>query len=415
MNNIDKRMSHDIMASLKKGGLCMLGGIYSDERCPICGGRFKDNRKNALICPRHQNQAATRFRVYFRGVTSRFSSYDEASRCLTGLRFKTDEGSFDGRDYRKSNPLGFENLALKYLERKRQDVRCYRNVDNHLSRAMKWFGNTNVKEIGFGQIEDFIQGQKKENGEPLAKKTLHNILATLHAFFRWVSKRERDVRVPDFPEIKYELGWRNTVTLDAQDEIIDEVRNISRKVNGKIWLGIYLLSTYPKIRPIELLHVKEGDIDLNLGFINITHSKERKPKIVALTKDDVELIKSFPRGLPHLHFFRHEKGRLAGKRFGKDLWYSYWKKACKNLDIEGVDLYGGTKHSTVRGMREFFRPDEIRQGTGIASNKAFERYFQHEFEDELKIYQKRNELRKAGKKVAKDLSSAEKGKVLEFK
>ena len=66
-------------------------------------------------------------------------------------------------------------------------------------------------------------------------------------------------------------------------------------------------------------------------------------------------------------------------------------------------------------MREFFRPDEIRQGTGIASNKAFERYFQHEFEDELKIYQKRNELRKAGKKVAKDLSSAEKGKVLEFK
>ena len=69
----------------------------------------------------------------------------------------------------------------------------------------------------------------------------------------------------------------------------------------------------------------------------------------------------------------------------------------------------------MRGMREFFRPDEIRQGTGIASNKAFERYFQHEFEDELKIYQKRNELRKAGKKVAKDLSSAEKGKVLEFK
>jgi len=51
-------------------------------------------------------------------------------------------------------------------------------------------------------------------------------------------------------------------------------------------------------------------------------------------------------------------------------------------------------------MREYFRPDEIRQGTGIVSNKAFERYFQHEFEDELKIYQKRNELRKGGKKMA---------------
>gem|GEM_PF-3158878 len=80
-----------------------------------------------------------------------------------------------------------------------------------------------------------------------------------------------------------------------------------------------------------------------------------------------------------------------------------------------MDLYGGTKHSTVRGMRGFFRPDEIRQGTGIVYNKAFERYFQHEFEDELKIYRKRNELRKAGKKMAKDLTSAKKAKVLEFK
>lgn len=75
------------------------------------------------------------------------------------------------------------------------------------------------------------------------------------------------------------------------------------------------------------------------------------------------------------------------------------------MGIEGVDLYGGTKHSTVKAMREFFRPDEIKQGTGIVSNKAFERYFQHEFEDERKIYRKRNELRqrsKVGKKVAKD-------------
>jgi hypothetical protein len=44
--------------------------------------------------------------------------------------------------------------------------------------------------------------------------------------------------------------------------------------------------------------------------------------------------------------------------------------------------------------------------------KGLQRYFRHEFEDELKIYRKRNELRKAGKKMAKDLTSAEKVKVL---
>lgn len=400
--------------SPEKGGFCMLGGIYSDQRCKICGARFNDNRKNALICPEHPEQKASRFRVYFKGVTRRFSSYIEASRHLTGLRFKTDEGSFDKRDYQKTNPLGLENFALKYLEKKKKDVRCFRNIDNHLARAIKWFGNKNIKEIGYGEIEDFLFNQKKENGDELSDKTLHNIKTTLRAFFRWVSKREKDVSVPNFPEIKYELGWRNTISLEEQDKIIDEVYEISRKANKKIWLGIYILSTYPKIRPIELINVKEKEIDLNMGFITVTHNKERKPKILAITKEDVELLRTFPRGLPDLYFFRHEKGPLAGKRFGKDLLYQNWRRACRNLGIENVDLYGGTKHTTVRGMRGYFRPDEIKKGTGIASNKAFERYFQHEFEDELKIYQKRQEIRSAGKKVAKNFATPEKANILNF-
>ena len=395
----------------------MKGGIYSDQRCPICGSRFKDNFKNALECPKHPEQRATKFRVYFQNVTKRFSSYIEASRCLTGLRFKEDEGTFDKRDYKRSNPLGFKNQAIQYLNKKKGEVRCYRNIDNHLSRAIKWFENMTIKDIGYGEIEDFLQAQRKEDGDPLSGKTIHNIKTTLHAFFEWVAKREKEIRVPDFPEISYELGWRNTVSLSEQDEILDEVHNISHKVNRKIWLGIRLLSTYPKIRPIELIHIKEKDIDLNAGYLNITHNKERKPKIVPLAKEDLQLIKSFPRGLPNLYFFRHEKGYFAGQRFGKDLFYSYWKRAANNCGYEDLDLYGGTKHSTVKGMREFFRPDEIKKSTGIVSNKAFERYYHHEFEDELKVYRKRNEIRiknEAGKKMAKDSTSLEKGKLLTF-
>lgn len=63
-----------------------------------------------------------------------------------------------------------------------------------------------------------------------------------------------------------------------------------------------------------------------------------------------------------------------------------------------MDLYGETKHSTVKALREYLRPDEIKKGTGIATNKAFERYYQFEFEDELKAYNKRQEIRKAGMK-----------------
>ena len=55
-------------------------------------------------------------------------------------------------------------------------------------------------------------------------------------------------------------------------------------------------------------------------------------------------------------------------------------------------------------MRKHFRPDEIKKGTGIISNSAFERYYQDEFEDEVKIYEKRAEIRrkkKGDKKIIK--------------
>ncbi len=373
----------------------MRGSIYSDQRCPICGSNFKDNRKDALQCPEHPNIKASKFRVHFNGIWKRFNSYQDAEYFLNGVRYKSSEGSFDRRDYLKDNPLGFENLATKYLEKKKHKVKCYRNIHNHISRAINYFGFQNIKEIGYGQIEDFIDTQRKIDGNPLSGKTIHNISASLQAFWQWACKREK-ISIPIFPETPFQLGWRNTVSLEVQDEIIEEVRKIC--TNPKIWLGIYLLSIYPKIRPVELIHIKEKDMDLNLGIIIVTHNKEGKDnKIVRLTKEDAELIKSVPRGFPNLYFFRHDKGYLVGKRFGKDLLYSNWKRACKNLGVEGVDLYGGTKHSTVKSMREYFSPSEIKQGTGIASNKAFERYFQHENQDELKICQKRNELRRQSK------------------
>ena len=46
----------------------MLGGIYSDQRCHLCGGKFKDDGRKALRCPKHPDQIATaKFRIKFTG------------------------------------------------------------------------------------------------------------------------------------------------------------------------------------------------------------------------------------------------------------------------------------------------------------------------------------------------------------
>ena len=398
------------------GDLCMLGGIYSDQRCPICGGSLKDDGRKGLFCVKHPEYSAARFKVLFKGLCKRFSDYQSAQRLLTGLRYKIDEGSFDVRDYRQENPLGFETLALQWLEIKRNEVKAssYRKIDNHLSRAMREWGQRNIKDIGYAEIEDFLLGQKIEgtNGA-VSTKTRSNIKSTLHGFWVWLRKRRilTLAQIPEFPEVQFELSWRKTIDKETQQAIIDEVQRISYHINARMWIGIKWLSTYISIRPGELLAIKEGDFDLGLGVVIIPHPKEKKAKTVPLVEEDIELLRSLPRGLPDLYFFRHLgglQGVKAGQRFGEKYLYKWWKRACDNLGIEGVDLYGGTRHSSARALREFCSPEEIRRATMHSTNKAFERYFQIEIEDVRRVYEKT----KADKDLTKDLSQPSKAKLL---
>lgn len=62
------------------------------------------------------------------------------------------------------------------------------------------------------------------------------------------------------------------------------------------------------------------------------------------------------------------------------------KKACDNLGIEGVDLYGGTRHSSALALRDLISPEQIRRATMHGTNKAFERYFRIEGAEMKNVY-----------------------------
>jgi integrase len=339
-------------------------------------------------------------------VLRRFGSYETAQRFLTGLRFQVDQGTFDPRDYRKDNPLGFETLAEGWLRHKEKEgMRCMRNLTGHMARAVAHWGNMNMKQIGYAEIEDFLFSSTPANektGKPLSDKTRANIKTTLHSFWVWLRKRKilNFAQIPEFPEVKFELKWRKVIDKETQEAILNEVHRLTYHINPRIWIGIKWLTTYIAIRPIELLNIEEEDFDLDLGVVNIRYNKEKKPKIVPLLDEDIELVKSFPRALPHLYFFRHAKRKgvkiCKAGRFGKDYLYKWWKVACRNLGIEGVDLYGGTRHSSARGLREFCSPEQIRKATMHSTNAAFERYFRVELDDVKSIYEK-TKSRKQGK------------------
>ncbi len=81
-----------------------------------------------------------------------------------------------------------------------------------------------------------------------------------------------------------------------------------------------------------------------------------------------------------------EYGCKTEAPFGKKYFYKWWVKACAKLGIEGVDLYGGTRHSSAIALRKFRTSEEIKRATMHTTNKAFERYFRIESEDLRDIY-----------------------------
>lgn len=307
-----------------------------------------------------------------------FRQEDDARIFQASLNVRAKEGILDARDYAKDNPLGFMTQAERWLDVQAENVKDIRHLRHRMNVAISYFGKQNVKEIGYANLEDYLS-----RGIPkgLAGKTKHDYITTLKTFWRWLGKRERDrgLVIPDFPEVKFTLGWRQTVDRETQTAILNEVRRISFDRNPRIWFGIFLLANFPKVRPGELIQIKEGDIDRRTGEVWIRHTKEGKEKRIYLLQADLEFIRALPQGVPALPFFRHAKlsGVTEGTQFADGFLLRWWNHACRNLGIKGVGLYGGTKHSTVTAAREFMTPEEIRRYvTEHQTNAAFDRYLQ---------------------------------------
>jgi integrase len=387
--------------------LCMKGSIYTRQTCPLCGGKLlNDENRRGCFCPAHpQEQATDGFWVVFgRGHFKRFKSYTEAYRHLTGLRFQTDHDSYDPRDWRLSNPLGFETLALRWLEHKsRKDIKTSTigNITREIGRAIEYFGQKNIKTIGNGEIEDFIDADHRTaKNNPVSSKSRHDIASTLSQFFHWVCGREK-IPMPEFPAVSFELGWRSVVEIQTQMQIIEKVRELCSPANIKIYLGIKWLADNPNVRPGELVSIRERQILLDQKIILVRKTKERnllRAKTILLEDEDIAILKTFPRSLPEVFFFRHAErsGIREGIPFGTKLLNRWWKRACTDLGVTGVSLYPGTKHSTVTALGWILSPEEIKRGgTGHQTNAAFERYMLPDMREKIKVRQAIHQIRAA--------------------
>lgn len=368
----------------------MQGTITSLQKCPICGGKFvHDERRHGLFCPNHPDQSPTRkFRVAFgRKVDKQFSSYEKAARFLNGLRFESDKGTFDYRDYREVHPHGFRILSLKFVhEKQRQKLAesTKRKIALHIGKAAAYFGDKPVKAFKKRDFKAWLRELPVKSD-----KTRHDYLATVKQFFTdWLLDEEYLTRdqLPEFPKISFDLEWRGFTDFETQNEVMAALYELTFETNPKIYLGADLLRTYPTLRPGDLLRINEGDFEMRNGVLLLnrpTKSRNRRRKVIRLLPEHVEAVSEmktrFP-ALPNVPFFRWHGGEnnstRAGQPFGAKCIYLAWKRACKKVGLDGVDLYGGTRHTTTTALAIMAGPEAAKEATEHQTNKAFERYCQ---------------------------------------
>ena len=357
----------------------MKGAIYSDQRCVVCGKVLKDTGR-ALSCLDHPQAKADRFKVRFGTITKRFRKYEDAARFLTGVRYETDRKTFDVRDYKRDNPLSFRNTCGRYIQHREPDIRrtSCQSIRNHFDKATLYFQDRNVKDLRYADFEDFLKTLT------VGGKTKKNIMTSIIAMYGWLKKRQEVFVIPEFPIVKFELGYRKTVDKETQQAIIDDIK---AHEPFKVWLGIRFLATYISIRPMELMNLTYSNMDFKNGYLYIPHPKEKKYKAVPILPEDGVLLGNLAQQVPSAFVFGDN-----GKRYGVNRFYAAWKRACVRLKISGVDLYGGTRHSSARALRKFFSPEEIKRATMHSTNQAFERYFCMESDDIRSIYKRSAEV-----------------------
>lgn len=382
----------------------MDGGIYTREICLTCGERLKDNHRNACECPNHPEVRARRLFVKFPGGLNRkFTSYDQASKWLNHLRHEKDTRKelFSPEDYKAARPNSFNALKDKYLERKK-NLETYKKIQSMIERASEKLGHKNLREITGADIEDYLYSIPG-----ITEKTRANHCSQLHDFWTWALRRGNIITLaefPAFPEIDYELGYRKITDWATQEAILDKLNDISYHINPKIWLGVAILSTHTRLRPEDLRRCRENSLRNGILFCPKPSKEKGKFKMIRLHPDHVKawekLARLFP-ATPEAYFFRHTKG-LPGcsenERFGNKLLNVWFKKAAALLNVNGVTLYGGTKHTTATETARLLGKDTAKKASGL-SNKAAERYIMVEDDGILDIVTAVQEAKKKAKVV----------------
>jgi integrase len=367
------------------GGLCMKGGVYTKERCPVCGKNFL-RFENELVCRDHQ----TRPRKFYVQLYSRelnkyinlfsdsrgipFSSYEQAHRILTKIRAEIDAGSFDPSRYvpQKLKPLQFRNWSAAWLEKRKIEAEkkiispsYLKELRRFVSIFQGFYGETDIRDIGTRRVNDFYLSLK---GSP---KYTVNILSCLHKMLSDAMDWSDIGKMPKFPKIDPVEPDFRTIDLDQQDAVIE-------KIGDPMDRAYVLFTAREMVRPSETRALFWEDLDLKHDRVVIRRhfslnelretTKSKRIKVLPLDREVREALSRLPRHITSPFVFQ-KNGRPYSESYARKLW----NRIASETGVK-ISFYQGTRHSSATEAVNRVGMDKVQEFLGHTRSAMTKRY-----------------------------------------
>jgi integrase len=365
--------------------LCMKGGIYTKEKCPICRQKF-ERGENDLFCFNHQTRPKKYFiKLYTKELKKNvclysdsrgnsFSSYEQANRILTKIRAEIDAGSFDISRYvpLKLKPLQFNNWSAKWLhnkevekEKKLISPSFLKELRRFVRMFQDYFKDEDIRDIGTKKINDFYLTLK---GSP---KYILNILSCLHKMLSDALDWEEIKKMPKFPKIEVPEPDFKTIDLDTQDEAISRIPDLMDRA--------YISYTARQmVRPSETRALFWDDLDFKHDRTTIRRhfslnelretTKSRRIKVLPLDGEVKELLLRLPRHITSPFVFQ-KKGRPYSESYARKLW----NRIIAEMGIK-ISFYRRTRHSSATEAVNRVGMDRVQEFLGHTRSTMTRRY-----------------------------------------
>lgn len=257
--------------------------------------------------------------------------------------------------YRTYNSV-YKDYIIQFIELKKRLGFKFITAQNYLADIDKFACKTN--QISLGITREFCESYSeiRINESPNNRFSRISMLARLSSYIADIGIESYIPRLPLFPKNTFTPYIFNQEEIYKLFQAADNLKLTNHHSNTNLFsfplMLRFLYST--GIRISEAKNLKNKDVNLENGFINIKDSKNGKERIIPIDESLITLSKEY---LLYKNFIPFDRGNsnnffinLSGNKCGPAI--NIWFKKC--LEIVGIKCVGKNQNPRIHDLRHTF-------------------------------------------------------------